>query len=209
MLATRLGAARRTIGTVTSHSAARRVAILRSAKMNSSLEGQPDAPSSERAVEVRLESSVTPPVNGVMRRPLKTAVVLLLALAMLLAGGLAVVAAAVMFLSNPSGSYACTWLGQRALAGQEGFVRAHLGDASDFEVATYDCEDGSAAFLGFTTGLEPAAARAAFSSDPNCRIEPDQISGPGVVCGTGPKAVYLYFNTSSENTTTGELSIED
>lgn len=177
--------------------------------MKNSLDSQPEEFAPDRTDDVRLQSLAGPPVNVSARRPPKTVGVLLLAVAMLLAGGLAVVAAAVMFLSNPSGSYACTWRGQRALAAQEGFVRGYLGDASDFEVATYDCEDGSPAFLGFTTGLDPAAARTALLADPNCRIGPDQVDGRGVVCGTGPKVVYLFFDTNSKNTTSGALSLGD
>lgn len=143
------------------------------------------------------------------RRILAGSGVIAVVAALLLAAGLLTAVWVVLQpFSNPHLSYACSRPGQRALAEREDFVRAHLRDASGFEVATYDCEDTGDAYLTFSTGLAPTAARDAFLSERSCaRLADEETGSAGLVCGSGRGAVYLYFGGASESTTTGELQL--
>ena len=135
--------------------------------------------------------------------------VAVLVVAMLLAGLFLIVVLLSRFLSNPFLEYACSNRGQRALASQEGTVRAHLPDASDFEVATYDCEYGGPAHLAFSTDLEPTTARNVVLTDPACLpYRGGTVGDTAVVCGSGSKVTYWFFDTASDGTTSGSLGLD-
>lgn len=149
-----------------------------------------------------------PPRAVHFHRPLKPGQVALLIAAAFTATLLVVILVAFRFFSNPLLDYACSRPGQRALTGREDFVRAHLSDASGFEVASYDCEDGGSAHLALKTSLEPEAARETLLIDQNCvPYHPEADDEPGVLCGTGSRASLLFFDTASDGTTTGELQL--
>ncbi len=83
-------------------------------------------------------------------------------------------------------SYSCSRSGQRSLGSSEQFVRAHLPDASGFEVWTYDCDSGGPAFLGFKTSAAPAATRDALLTDRSCRqVDLEGDEGEYVDCALG------------------------
>ena len=149
-----------------------------------------------------------PPTAVPPRSSLKPGQVALLVVAMVVAALFIVVMVVFRLLSSPYLDYACSWPGQRVLAGREGFVRAHFGDASDFEVATYDCEDGGSAHLAFSTGLDPLAARDALLTDPACRpFHSDGSGNYAVACGTKSNASFLFFDTASDGVTSGEVQL--
>lgn len=155
-----------------------------------------------------LRLSRKPPPAPYPRGQLKPGQIALLVCALLLAALLVVTVAVFKFLENPFLDYACSGPGQRALAGREDFVRAHFSDASAFEVATYDCEDGGSAHLAFKTSLKPAAARGALLDDPACLpYRPSGDDRPGVLCRTGSGSSLVFFDTASGDTTTGELHL--
>ena len=130
-----------------------------------------------------------------------------LGLAVLLGGAALVVLAVVGFLSNPSLSYACTWPGQHTLAGRSAFVRSHLPDAGQFEVATYDCEDGDEAHLDFVAAETPADARNSFLTDSSCSAPrtPDE-PGTILVSCTSTK-VHVFLSQGPDGSTRGELHL--
>lgn len=127
---------------------------------------------------------------------------------MLLAGLFLVVVLLSRFLSNPFLDHACSNRGQRALANQEERVRTHLADASDFEVATYDCEDGGSAHLAFSTDLDPRTARDVVLTDPACLPHRGgTVRDTAAVCGRGSEVTYWFFDTASDGTTSGVLQL--
>lgn len=130
-----------------------------------------------------------------------------LGLGVLVGGAMVAVLAIAGFLSNPSLSYACTWPGQHTLAGRSAFVRSHLPDAGQFEVATYDCEDGDEAHLDFVTAETPADARDAFLTDSFCSAPrtPDEPGTILVTC-TATK-VHLFLSQGQDGDTRGELHL--
>lgn len=139
-------------------------------------------------------------------RPSQVAV---LVVAMLLAALFLIVVLLFRFLSNPFLDYACSTPGQRALASQEETVRSHLADASDFEVATYDCEDGGSAHLAFSTDLDPRTARDVVLTDPACLpYRGGTVGDTAAVCGKGSKVTYWFCDTASDGTTSGELQLD-
>lgn len=90
---------------------------------------------------------------------------------------------------------------------QESFVRAHLGDARDFEWTVMDCDDLGQAYLDFTTRQRGSAASASFLQDPACSpsTEPAASSGD-VVCTSGGTVVDLSFEDHGAIETDGELA---
>lgn len=129
---------------------------------------------------------------------LRDLLIALLSVAMLLAAPLILF----QFWSGPFIDRTCAPAGQRKLAAQAKVVRDRLPDATDFEVQTYDCDCGGSAFLSFRSGMAPAAARAAFLSDPRC--QPTNDVDAAVLCDTGSKPYYLSFGSGP--TTAGSLS---
>lgn len=105
-------------------------------------------------------------------------------------------------------SYSCSRAGQRTLESEERFARAHLPDAREFEVTTYDCDSGGPAFLSFTSTLAPSAARDALLTDRSCRhVKHDPDDGERVDCGTGRQTRYLFLGRATTGTA-ADLYIE-
>lgn len=96
---------------------------------------------------------------------------------------------------------------QQVRSQQEGFVKAHLPDAGQFEWTVMDCDDNGQIVLNFTTRTTGKAANAAFLRDPACRPsnEPDASAGD-VDCQTGAVEVFIFLEDKGAIDTEGQLT---
>lgn len=136
----------------------------------------------------------------------KYGTVLLGGVALLAVGLLMVVLVLPAWMISLFQSNSCSPIGQQQLAAQEGFVRQHLPQASDFDVATYDCDSGDIAHLGFITELTPVGARDAFLSDSACTAaETSEPDAAAANCRSASATMEIYFDRALDGRTNGYL----
>lgn len=142
-------------------------------------------------------------VLGSRRRVLRAILIVVAAIAVLLVGG-------ALWVKHELGDMSCpSPPTDQDEARHQAFVEAHVPDANGFDWTVADCDDRGQASLGFTTKLSPAAAAAAFLSDPACTSSTDADADPFdlscEISGTGAVVIYFSERAGKNGLTAAEL----
>lgn len=105
--------------------------------------------------------------------------------------------------------YSCTSRGKAAFDSARGFVSENLPNATNFEVVTYDCEDGGPAALHWISSDSQTTVEKMLVSEAECNrlIEPND---PGVgyfLCANGRYFYVINISRGAGEGVKGELDV--